>query len=58
MGPCMWPLQDSWPQSAMTTFSRVAPLELPTASMALTTSMPLVTLPNTTCCRRKGKAGV
>ena len=39
----------SWPQSAMTTFLLVLPDSLPSASIALTTSMPLVTLPKTTC---------
>ena len=37
------------PQSATTTFFDVAPLWLPTASIAFTTSMPFVTLPNTQC---------
>eukprot|EP00321_Phaeocystis_globosa_P004453 CAMPEP_0118809554 /NCGR_PEP_ID=MMETSP1162-20130426/354_1 /TAXON_ID=33656 /ORGANISM="Phaeocystis Sp, Strain CCMP2710" /LENGTH=83 /DNA_ID=CAMNT_0006738993 /DNA_START=133 /DNA_END=381 /DNA_ORIENTATION=- len=37
------------PQSATTTFFDVSPLWLPTASIALTTSMPLTTLPKTTC---------
>ena len=40
---------DSWPQSAMITGLEVLPWLLPTASIALTTSMPLDTLPNTTC---------
>ena len=39
----------AWPQSAMTTDLAVLPEELPTASIALTTSMPLETLPKTTC---------
>ena len=33
----------------MTTFWLVLPLDDPTASIAFTTSMPLTTLPNTTC---------
>lgn len=37
------------PQSAITTFWLVLPLDDPTASMAFTTSIPLTTLPNTTC---------
>jgi len=39
----------SWPQSAMTTGCEVGPLAEPTASIDLTTSIPLVTLPNTQC---------
>merc|ERR1719201_845548 len=37
------------PLPATTTGLEVRPLPLPTASMALTTSMPLTTLPKTTC---------
>ena len=42
-------IHESWPQSEMTTGLEVSPLWLPTASQALTTSMPLVTEPKTTC---------
>ena len=45
----VWALYESWPQSAMTTGLEVLPLWLPTASTALTTSMPPVTEPKTTC---------
>ena len=41
--------QDSWPQSATTMGLLVLPLELPKVSTFWTTSMPLVTLPKTTC---------
>mmetsp|Transcript_18531 Transcript_18531/g.37481 ORF Transcript_18531/g.37481 Transcript_18531/m.37481 type:complete len:241 (-) Transcript_18531:620-1342(-) len=37
------------PHAEMTTFLEVVPLELPSASIALTTSMPMTTLPKTTC---------
>ena len=37
------------PQSAMTTLTLVAPLELPYVSIVLTTSIPFSTLPKTTC---------
>ena len=40
---------ESWPQSAITTGLAVLPLCEPTPSIALTTSMPLVTEPKTTC---------
>ena len=38
-----------WPQSAIMTGLDVAPEPEPTASIFLTTSMPLVTEPKTTC---------
>ena len=38
-----------WPQWAIMTGFAVLPDWEPTASMALTTSMPLVTVPKTTC---------
>merc|ERR1719410_268670 len=41
--------QSSTPQSLITTFFEVLPFALPTASIAFTTSIPLVTFPNTTC---------
>lgn len=41
--------QGSWPQLATTTGLDVRPEEDPTFSMALTTSIPSTTFPNTTC---------
>jgi hypothetical protein len=41
--------QDTTPEDVIITFSFGAPDTVPIASMALTTSMPSTTLPNTTC---------
>lgn len=43
------PVQQSCPQSAITTAFAVLPEEDPTFSTAFTTSIPSTTLPNTTC---------
>merc|ERR1712217_236885 len=43
------PAHQSWPQSAITTGLAVFPLWEPTASIFLTTSIPSVTEPKTTC---------
>lgn len=42
-------LPHSWPQSVISTFFEVLPEPEPSASMALTTFMPSLTSPNTTC---------
>ena len=39
----------SWPKFAISTGAEVLPVSVPYRSMVLTTSMPLVTYPNTTC---------
>ena len=42
-------IYESWPDAAITTGARVAPLCEPTDSIALTTSIPSVTEPKTQC---------
>ena len=44
-----WFIYLNWPESAMTTGTRVRPDSLPTCSIADTTSCPETTFPNTTC---------